>query len=110
MSDFVGAPAEIYTDKNGKPLCDEAFLSIAHTKNIAVLALSSEPIGVDIERLDRKMPEKLSSFSIFDWTDAEAAGKLCSLPPRTILGSLPENVQISRFEKDGFAISLAEYK
>ncbi len=107
---FCGKPCEIYTDKNGKPLCDNAYFSISHTGDVALLAISDSPIGADMEKAARKMPAALSQFSICDWTDAEAAAKLLGKPIRALLGKIPAEVIISRFEKGALVISLAEYK
>lgn len=44
-----GCEITIAYDKNGKPVCDEAFLSIAHAGDFAVCAVSDRPIGIDAE-------------------------------------------------------------
>lgn len=40
---------EIKYNKNGKPLCDFCFFSISHSGDFAAVAVSDEPIGVDIQ-------------------------------------------------------------
>lgn len=40
---------EIKYNKNGKPLCDFCFFSISHSGDFAAVAVSDDPIGVDIQ-------------------------------------------------------------
>lgn len=57
------------------------YISIAHTCDICVVAVSDTPVGVDIERLDRTPPKGFAD--IWAWTDTEAyvkaAGKGLSM-------------------------------
>ncbi len=108
LQDFAGHPCKVYTNEHGKPLCEGVYLSISHTDGVALLAISDDPIGVDIERLDREI--RIEGVSVWDWTDAEAAAKLTEIPVRKVLKNIPETVSIFRMEKDGLAISMAEYK
>ena len=55
---------EIKYNKNGKPLCDFCFFSISHSGEYAAVAVSDEPIGVDIQIPDGfKKREKYMLFS-----------------------------------------------
>ena len=40
---------EIKYNRNGKPLCDFCFFSISHSGDFAAVAVSDDPIGVDIQ-------------------------------------------------------------
>ncbi|MDE5618885.1 MAG: hypothetical protein K2I79_05305 [Clostridia bacterium] len=46
------------------------YISISHTCDICVIAVSDAPVGVDIERLDRTPPKGFAD--IWAWTDTEA--------------------------------------
>lgn len=108
LCDYTGRPCKVYTDERGKPLCEGVYLSISHTDGTALLAISDDPIGVDIERLDREI--HIDGVTVWDWTDAEATAKLTGMPVRAVLKKTPENISIFQMEKDGLAISMAEYK
>lgn len=45
-------------DENGKPFSEGAYLSIAHTGNYAVCAVSDTPCGIDAETKDRRVSLK----------------------------------------------------
>ena len=47
-------------DKSGKWSCDKCFFSLSHTENAVAVAISSKPVGVDIECCDRIISEKVS--------------------------------------------------
>lgn len=54
--------AQYKIEKNGKPYISNAenvFFSLSHTDNIAVAALDSSEIGVDSEKLSRKIEDKI---------------------------------------------------
>lgn len=61
-------------DRQGKPIGEKLNLSIAHTANKYVLAVSDREVGVDIERQDRKISSKLGDIRL--WTQKEAYGKM----------------------------------
>ena len=43
-------------DKNGAPyLTDGRYLSISHTKDVAAIAISSQPVGIDLEHYQEKI-------------------------------------------------------
>jgi phosphopantetheinyl transferase len=50
-------------DDRGRWSCEECFFSLSHTKGAVAVAVSQAPVGVDVERLDRKLhpslPKKL---------------------------------------------------
>lgn len=67
-------------DSNGKPYTvdNPFFFSLSHSGNYAVCAISSEPIGVDIEQ-EKEINEKIKqrfAKNIVEWTKKEAKGKL----------------------------------
>ena len=65
-----------YKNENGKPMLDKGFISISHTDNVMLVAISlKEPIGVDIEDKNRKINDKIN-ISIKQWTQKEAYSKM----------------------------------
>jgi len=51
-------------NEKGKPVCDFCFISLSHSGDMAVCALSSSPVGVDIEKKRNiKRREKYHFFS-----------------------------------------------
>ena len=61
--------SEIQKTPKGKPILENLFISISHTKNILVIAFSEKNIGIDIEALDRKIKIKMT---IKEWTEYES--------------------------------------
>jgi phosphopantetheinyl transferase len=50
-------------DKNGAPyLTDGRYLSISHTKDVAAIAISSQPVGIDLEHYQEKIIRIASRF------------------------------------------------
>ena len=46
---------------NGKPLVPKGYISLAHSGDFIILAVDDEPVGIDIENTQKKIPfEKLS--------------------------------------------------
>jgi len=41
---------EFNRSKKGKPVCDFCFISLSHSEDMAVCALSSSPVGIDVEK------------------------------------------------------------
>lgn len=51
-------------DEKGKPVCDFCFVSLSHSEDMAVCALSSSPVGIDVEKKRNiKRTEKYHFFS-----------------------------------------------
>ena len=64
---------------NGKPIIisdgkEIGCVSISHTDGVLVMAFSDKPVGIDIERYDRKISFRICG-SIEEWTKREAYGK-----------------------------------
>ncbi len=80
--------------EEGKPFfahCPWQF-SITHTEGLALVAVSHLPVGIDAERTDRRISEKVArrflgkdSCTVEDWTQYEAVGKMlgCGIPLTT---------------------------
>ena len=69
----------------GKPyLADRSFeYNVTHAGGVVVLAVSDEPIGIDVERTDREIRQKIyetylhvQNGTIADWTKFESYSKL----------------------------------
>lgn len=60
-------------NEKNKPILENGYISIAHTKNIVVIAISNKEIGIDIEAKNRVV--KLENMTIKHWTEIEAYGK-----------------------------------
>lgn len=39
-------------EENGKPVADNCFVSISHSKNMVAVCTSENPVGIDIEKID----------------------------------------------------------
>lgn len=65
---------EIKKTAKGAPYCDNYFLSVTHTDNVILLAVSTSPVGVDAEKNDRSTPRGFVG-GIANWTAMEAVGK-----------------------------------
>lgn len=61
------------TDK-GAPYCNNYKISVTHTDSKILLAVSSLPVGVDIEREDREVPKSMRDVK--NWTAYEALCKM----------------------------------
>ena len=72
----VGKPliGEIKKTETGAPYCKNYCLSVTHTEGVSLLALSSTPVGIDIEKKDRIVPESMKD--VRNWTAYEAKCKL----------------------------------
>lgn len=65
-------------DENGKPVCDNGYLSIAHSGDYAVAVHSDRPIGLDIEKIRPLSPAlaaRLGDDPLSAWVKKEAYGK-----------------------------------
>lgn len=68
-ADFFGTDEDeirITCDGNGKPLCDGCYISLSHSGDYAVCAVSSFPIGVDIEKKRDVNPKLINKICVND--------------------------------------------
>ena len=59
LGEFLGCDEKNVTfsyDENGRPVSENAFLSISHAGDFAVCAVSDKPVGIDAEVLRRIKP------------------------------------------------------
>ncbi len=94
----------------GQPsLCCEnekiACASISHTGNIIVMVVSIKPVGVDVERNDRKISSRLGGIS--EWTRREAYGKMIGvgINSEILRSELPDDM-LNTFEYSDYIISI----
>lgn len=88
---LLGKEVEIAKTENGAPYLvhDEHYISLSHKDNVLVIAVSTAPVGVDIERLEYKPSHDCIARRYFEdeapqgdshaffraWTRREAYGK-----------------------------------
>ena len=68
-ADFLGTDEDeigVTCDGNGKPLCDGCYISLSHSGDYAVCAVSSFPIGVDIEKKRDVNPKLINKICVND--------------------------------------------
>lgn len=97
---YVG---EYHLNEYGKPLSDNVFFNISHTKGMVIIAIDTLPIGVDIETL-RKTDDKLVKYvcspdeelyikNALDfyniWTNKESLVKCIGTGIRTKVNEIP---------------------
>lgn len=124
VSDKIGCT--IYKSKNGKPQIDGGYVSVAHCKNIAVIALSDRPVGVDIERIKAYnkliksiVPERDKIYdnkSFFEmWTAKEAylkahGGKLMQVLKNVRIDSVKDYTFNSFIYNNSYVVTTCEKK
>lgn len=87
-------------DKKGRPVCEKGYISVSHSGEFALCAVSEKPVGVDIEK-QRILTEKASRYILGDdkgkyennellriWTVKEAFSKLTGEGLRFPLGKI----------------------
>lgn len=94
-----------YKDELGCPRLASGGISISHTKNIVVIAVSDYKVGIDIESKDRKISKEL--ISIENWTQKESYGKYlgCGLSRELLNNPLPSDL-ITSIEYGDIIISV----
>ena len=50
---------EFKLNEQGRWECDECFFSLSHSNNVVAVAVADSPVGVDIECLERSVPDTL---------------------------------------------------
>lgn len=78
------APADVPIDRtcarcgapHGRPIVAGLHVSIAHAGGIALVAASSDPVGVDLEPTGREVPPDCGAADLADWVRKEAVLKL----------------------------------
>lgn len=94
--------------ESGAPYCDNYFASVSHTDGVVMLALSDKPVGIDVEKADRKVPAQMKD--VFNWTAYEAKCKLSGegikLQEVRTGGDYTDGVSFHTFLK-GYAIAVA---
>lgn len=63
LSQHISAPINILRTENGKPYIegDPLYFNISHSGDIAAIAVSDSPVGVDIEKIKGSTPKHLLS-------------------------------------------------
>ncbi|MDE5616787.1 MAG: hypothetical protein K2I78_03270 [Clostridia bacterium] len=97
--------------QNGKPIivCGQeqsGNISIAHTDKTLIMAFSDKPVGIDLERLERKISSKIG-VSIEEWTQREAYGKWLGVGiNKEILTAPLPNGMINTFYYGDYVVSV----
>ncbi|MDE6550889.1 MAG: hypothetical protein K2M44_05280 [Clostridia bacterium] len=66
--EHLGSGAPYAVDADGRRI--DCHISITHTDKLCVIAVSDTPVGIDAERLERRVPDSIGD--IYRWTDTEA--------------------------------------
>lgn len=119
-ADFLGVDEDevkITCDSNGKPLCDGCFVSLSHSGDYAVCAVSSFPVGVDIEKNRNVNPKLIEKICVSEdekkyasdarslltlWSVKEACFKALS-PLAETVSDIVLRISDKGFECDGIS-------
>lgn len=96
-----GKPVVLYDGKR------EGCISVSHTDGLLVIAFSDSEVGIDIERIDRQVSDKICK-DIREWTRYEAYGKYLGtgISKKLLKSELPEDL-IESYTFEDYVISLA---
>jgi phosphopantetheinyl transferase len=99
-------------DDQGKPICDNGYLSIAHSGDYAVAVHGDRPIGVDIEKkrpLSPALAKRLGG-DLTEWVKKEAYGKALGIGIYRVLDApIPDGWNFSFPQApDGYIIAICE--
>ena len=102
---------KLLTDKRGKPYFEgnPFFISLSHSGDYAVCAISDSPVGVDIEK-EKTLTEnfkKRFAPDILEWTKKEAKGKLTGVG---VFDTPNENFIFTHEKTDGYIITVCSLK
>ena len=96
---------------NGQPILTKdgeqsGYISISHTDNTLVMAFADKPVGIDIERKNRKISSKVCD-SIEKWTRREAYGKYLGvgINKEVLSAKLPDKI-INTFYHGEYVVSV----
>lgn len=97
----TGKPVVLY---NGER---EGYVSVSHTDGVLITAFSDEETGIDIERKDRKAPQKICK-DIVEWTQFEAYGKYLGTGlTKSLFAKKPPEGLVYSFTWGEYVISVA---
>lgn len=101
----------LLTDPKGKPYFEgnPFFISLSHSGDYAVCAISDSPVGVDIEK-DRILSENFQerfAATVLEWTKKEAKGKLTG---NGVFDKTEENYVFTHEKTDGYIITVCSQK
>lgn len=94
---------ELTYSENGKPLIENGFISVSHTKHLLLIAYESFPIGIDCE-FDRPISDLLikrlnlnPANPLKDWCTLEAWIKLDD-KPKHLTEAIPNHIIVESLE------------
>lgn len=97
--------------EQGKPAfsdCSELHFNVAHSGDMAVVALSAHPVGIDVESLSDFPYEVAEPYA---WTEMESVGKLLGCGIGTFVDGAgyrrPEGVVVKHIMLDGYLVCVA---
>ncbi len=118
LSLYLGYEPEIKREETGRPYIEDGpRFSISHTGGLAVCSVSFDaPSGVDAERADRAVSERVRDRmlggltgreAVRKWTETEALGKYIGCG---VLGlknaKIPDGIIFTTVERNGFYITV----
>ena len=119
---YLGHEPEIKRTDGGKPFIESGpRFSISHTGGLAVCAVSTGgQTGVDCEKKDRRIPERVSANmlggltgpdAVKKWTETEALAKYIGCGVYGLKhAAIPEDVCYKTVEKNGYYITVCVEK
>ena len=78
----------LYYTPEGKPLLEGQYISITHSQNFVMIALSPRPVGIDIERCTPRILRLAPRFT--PWQAPPDMDELTQLQPYTLLWTTKE--------------------
>lgn len=104
-------------DGNGKPICENGYLSIAHSGDYAVAVHSDRPIGIDIEKRRPLSPAVAKRIGdggdpLTAWVKKEALGKALGVGVYRVLKEPLDRLTDWKFSlpaaPEGYLIAICE--
>lgn len=124
VAEAFGKDAELSHNADGKPFiteCPNAYISVSHSKDECVLAVSDMPIGVDVETARPQLPRIAHKFLtaaetsrepltikrlMMLWTAKEAVFK-CAGIPSLVISEIELSEDMTKAKARGLSFSIS---